>query len=191
MTMATRNDIFTVHLSRYLKASKAERGKILDNVCFVTGMNRKAAVRKFRRLQCRSSTWTETRGRPLYYTPDVTVALKDVEASSELCGELVHPIIAEYVAALKRDGLWKHPQGVTTKLLAMSEGTVKYRVDLFRKARSRRSGMSTTKPSKLKEIIPIFTAPWAGKPPGFGQVDTVVHCGASPRRKHGLYRELD
>ncbi len=180
MTMATRNDIFTVHLSRYLKASKAERGKILDNVCFVTGMNRKAAVRKFRRLQCRSSTWTETRGRPLYYTPDVTVALKDVwEASSELCGELVHPIIAEYVAALKRDGLWKHPQGVTTKLLAMSEGTVKYRVDLFRKARSRRSGMSTTKPSKLKEIIPIFTGPWAGKPPGFGQVDTVVHCGAS------------
>ena len=160
MTMATRNDIFTVHLSRYLKASKAERGKILDNVCFVTGMNRKAAVRKFRRLQCRSSTWTETRGRPLYYTPDVTVALKDVwEASSELCGELVHPIIAEYVAALKRDGLWKHPQGVTTKLLAMSEGTVKYRVDLFRKARSRRSGMSTTKPSKLKEIIPIFTGP--------------------------------
>ena len=31
----------------------------------------------------------------------------------------------------------------------------------------------------LKEIIPIATGPWHTKPPGYGQVDTVVHCGSS------------
>lgn len=180
MTMETKNDIFKEHLSQYLKASKAQQGKILDHVCFVTKMHRKAAVRKFRRLQFRSTAWEETRGRPVYYTPDVTVALKDVwEASSELCGELVHSIIPEYVETLRKDGLWTHSNEATAKLLSMSEGTVKDRVDLFMKARRRRSGMSTTKPSKLKEIIPIFTGPWQAMPPGFGQIDTVVHCGSS------------
>ena len=40
-------------------------------------------------------------------------------------------------------------------------------------------GLSATSPSHLKTIIPIFTGPWSDKPPGFGQIDTVVHCGSS------------
>ncbi len=180
MTMATNNEVFQDHLKRYLKATKADRGKILNHVCFVTSMHRKAAVRKFRRLQLHPYSGEEKRGRPLWYTPDVTVALKEVwEAASELCGELVHPIIAEYVTALQRDKLWTHPDEPTNKLLAMSEGTVKDWIDVFMKARTRRSGISSTKPSRLKEIIPIFTGPWEDLPPGFGQLDTVVHCGSS------------
>lgn len=180
MTMATKNEVFQEHLVRYLKASKHDRGKILDHVCFITRLHRKAAVRKFRQLQMHPFSGGETRGRPLYYTPDVTAALKDVwTASSELCGELVHPIIVEYVTALQRDTLWEHTNEATSKLLRMSAGTVKDRVDLFMKVRRRRSGLSATKPSKLKEIIPIFTGPWEDLPPGFGQLDTVVHCGSS------------
>ena len=38
-------------------------------------------------------------------------------------------------------------------------------------------GISATKPSKLKALIPIFIGPWKDKPPGFGQIDTVAHCG--------------
>lgn len=39
--------------------------------------------------------------------------------------------------------------------------------------------MSTTSPSALKHIIPIFKGPWGELPPGNGQLDTVAHCGAS------------
>jgi len=61
----------------------------------------------------------------------------------------------------------------------MSEATIKRRVALFMGSKQMKKGKSSTRPSQLKEIIPIFTGPWEGKPPGFGQIDTVVHCGSS------------
>jgi hypothetical protein len=38
---------------------------------------------------------------------------------------------------------------------------------------------SSTSPSILKNIIPIIVGEWNDKPPGYGQIDTVVHCGSS------------
>jgi hypothetical protein len=122
----------------------------------------------------------ETRGRPLVYTPDVTVALKKVwEAGGEVCGELLHPVTNEYVDILVRDGMWEHNSEVTQKLRSMSEGTMKQRVGRFMQARKPRKGISSTKPSHLKHIIPIFTGPWKDKPPGFGQIDTVRHSNSA------------
>ncbi len=178
MTMESKNEVFREKLKIYLKGSKVEKQKILDHVCFVTGIHRKAAVRKFKRLQLKDSRLPESRGRPAYYTNDVNLALKEIwQAASEVCGELVHPIIPEYVAALKRDGMWRHGEETTAKLLQMSEGSVKLRVSRFMTGRKPSKGISATKPSKLKELIPIFIGPWRDKPPGYGQIDTVAHCG--------------
>lgn len=114
----------------------------------------------------------------MYYTPDVTVALKEVwEAGGEVCGELLHPVVKEYVNILKRDKMWKQGDEATGKLLAMSMGTMKNRVGNFLKARGKGHGMSSTRPSQLKHIIPIFHGDWSSKLPGTGQIDTVVHCG--------------
>lgn len=48
MTMTTKNEIFSRYLSEYInkKTTKARRGEILDNVCDVVGMHRKAAIKK-------------------------------------------------------------------------------------------------------------------------------------------------
>ena len=178
MTMTTKNEIFSRYLSEYIKAKKQRKGEILKNVCETTQMHPKAAIRKFRRLQLRGMSKIEKRGRRAIYTPDSIAALKTVwEAASEICGELLHPVIPEYVDILERDKLWPHSNSATEKLLAMSETTVKRKVGGFLKARDWRKGQSTTKPSNLKEIIPIFTGPWNDLPPGHGQIDTVVHCG--------------
>jgi len=180
MTMATILEVFERYLGEYLKANKIRKTEILDSVCELTGFHRKAAVRKFSALQFRSVYDSDHRGRPVIYGPDVTAALKDVwQASSEICGELIYPVISEYVAVMKRDGQWHHRPDTTAKLLAMSEGTVKARVSKFMKARHFRHGLSSTSPSLLKNIIPIVVGEWADKPPGYGQVDTVVHCGSS------------
>jgi|SRR3989338_746037 len=180
MTMATILEVFERYLGEYLKASKPRKTEILSAVCELTGLHRKAAIRKFRILQFRFIGQSDRRGRPVTYTPDVTAALKDVwEASSEICGELIQPVIAEYVTVMQRDGQWQHRPDTTAKLLQMSEGTVKARVSTFMKARHVRHGLSATSPSLLKNIIPIVVGEWADKPPGYGQVDTVVHCGSS------------
>lgn len=180
MTMETRTNIFKEHLSVYLAAQKEQKGLILKHVCFVSGMHRKAAIRKFRALQMKTAGRPEGRGRAEYYGADVTVALKAIwKAGNEVCGELLHPVISEYVRILKRDKLWDYADDVTLKLLAMSMATVKRRVGTFLRVKRGNKGISDTKPSHLKQLVPIFLGPWTGKPPGFGQIDTVRHSSSA------------
>lgn len=182
MNMATKNNIFQERLTEWLKASgdKKKRGEIIRHICFTTKMHPKSVARRFKKEQLTPATNAKRRGRPVRYLPDTTAALKDVwEASNELCGELLHPMISEYISVLQRDSLWKHGDVATGTLRAMSMRTVRRRVETFLQVRGAGKGISATKPSALKHIIPIFKGPWKDKPPGNGQVDTVVHCGNS------------
>jgi hypothetical protein len=180
--METKNDIFKAQLSAYLQSNKKQKGEILKSVCVITGLHRKAAIRKFRDLQ-EHDPWKEgakKRGPRETYGADVTVALKKVwEAGNEVCGELLHPMIGEYVEIFQRDDMWKQPQSATKKLLLMSEATVKRRVGNFLKARGKGKGFSSTRPAHIKYLVPIFTGPWTGMAPGHGQIDTVQHSSSA------------
>jgi hypothetical protein len=174
--MKTKTDIFNEYLQEYLKVGKEQKTLLLNHVCFVTKMHRKGAIRKFRALQLRDYYKQEQRGRSEYYGPDVTVALKEVwEVGNEVCGELLYPMINEYIDVLVRDKLWKHGDIATAKLRAMKLATVKRRVGDFLKVRGRRNGISATRASHIKNIIPTFSGPWKDLPPGNGQIDTVIH----------------
>lgn len=179
MTNMAKKEVFGIELSHYLNASKSEKGEILDTLERQTGMHRGSIIRRFRREQLHKHGDCRKVGRKEYYGADVTLALKEVwEASGELCGELIHSIINEYIDIFISDNTWKHGDITTAKLRAMSEATVKRRVGSFMKARSGR-GKSTTNPSAIKERIPVFCGPWRDVPPGHGQIDTVVHCGST------------
>lgn len=181
MTMATKNEICSEYVSRYLKASKEEKGVILGIVCAVTHLHRKAAIRKFRDMQMRTVLRPKKKPGPrVLYTPDVTAALKDIWITgNEVCGELLHPVVGEYIDILIRDKMWRHGPVTTAKLRRMSEGTMKRRIGGFFRIRRGSKGISATKPSALKQLIPVFHGPWEDKPPGWGQIDTVVHCGST------------
>lgn len=178
MNMATKNSIFERYLEEYLAADKTRKGVILDHVVDVTRMHRNATSRKFHALQLSDPTHAEGRGRHVYYTKDVDAALRTVwESANEPCGELTHPLIPEYVRILQRDSQWRHDDEATAKLLEMGLHTVRRRVSGFAEGHHARGGISATKPSLLKTIIPIFKGPWKDLPPGHGQLDTVAHCG--------------
>lgn len=179
MTMHTKKELFGIELDTYLTASRKEKGWILDALLRQTGMRRESIIRSFRRLQLKSAGEGKKRGRKTYYTPDVCAALKEIwEVANGCCGELLHPIIPEYVSVLKRDRMWKHNDATTGKLLAMSMATVKRKVSAWQCQRGGR-GISTTTPSAIKERVPIFQGSWLTVPVGMGQVDTVAHCGGS------------
>lgn len=179
--MSTKAEVIQAHLEKYLKASRKEKGHILDHITAVLSMRRKSIIRRLRKEQLRDRLKPKKKPGPhRKYTPDTIAALKDIwEAGNEVCGELLHPLIHEYVAILIRDKLWHHAAEATEKLRHMSLGTVKRKVNNFFKIRHGHKGISATKPSALKKLIPIFTGPWEDKPPGYGQIDTVVHCGSS------------
>ncbi len=135
MTMETKKEVFERYKKEYFKThgkqigGREKRTKIIDMIASITKMHRKSVIRVMSRLQKKDPTHQDQRGRALFYTPDVTVALKDIwEAGGEVCAELLHPIVREYVAILIRDKLWKHPDEATDKLLWMSQGTMKDRV---------------------------------------------------------------
>lgn len=180
MTMETKTAVFQEYTAQYWSGTKFSKHEILTHVCFVTGVHRKAAIRKFSRLQTDDTEQHRSRGRTPVYTSDVTVALKSVwNTASEICAELLHPAVADYVFVLTRDHQWHHPEQTTRKLLRMSEATMKRRIAGFVRENRPHHGKGTTTPSALKLTIPIFTGPWEGKPPGYGQIDTVAHCGSS------------
>jgi hypothetical protein len=177
--MATKQEILKEKLADYLAADKAGKGDILDQITAVTQMNRKAIIRRLNELQMQDGPIVDHRGRPEVYGMRVTVALKELwEVANEICAERLHGQVSELVRIFKRDKMWQHGEQTTKLLLLMSMGTMKNRIKEFPKSKGS-GGKTTTKPSGLKEIIPIRRGPWDNPEPGFGEVDTVAHCGSS------------
>lgn len=180
--MATKHEVLREQLKDWLsaKGDRKRRREITDVVCASLKMHPKSVPRAMRRVQMRDPSWVGTnRGRRPVYGPDVTAALLAVwEVGDRCCGELLRPMVEEYVAILKRDQGWKHSEEATQRLLQMSERTMKRRVTVLSRTHGGYGrGRSTTRPSSLKATIPIFKGPWKDVLPGNGQVDTVAHCG--------------
>lgn len=182
MNMATKRSIFREHLEEWLAAAgdKKQRGELVRMISRAAKVHPKSVPRSFRRVQFHHPLAKERRGRSLYFTPDVTAALKDVwEALGEPCGENLHPQIPECVELLRRDRLWAHGDLATGKLLAASQGTVKDRVRRFERSGSALRGRGTTKPGTIHALIPLRSDGWSEAPVGTCQIDTVAHCGHS------------
>lgn len=163
--------------NRYLKSSKADKGKIIDEFVEVTGYHRKAAIRRLH--QADKPKACKKRGRRRKYGPDVVRALRTAwEATDRLCSKRLHPFLPELIGILRRHGEAAIPTDIEAKLVQMSPATIDRLLKPWRRLGGRRP-FSTTKPgSLLKSAIPIRTfADWEENRPGFLEADLVPHCG--------------
>ena len=162
---------------RYLRVSKVEKGKMLDEFMHVTCLHRKAAIRLLNKIN-RTKTG-KRRGRPREYGSDVAGILKTIwEASDRLCSKRLQPFLPEMVKVLRRYGEQQINASSEERLCQMSPSTIDRLLRSYRKAGGRKS-FSTTRPgSLLKSCIPIRTfADWQENKPGFMETDLVAHCG--------------
>jgi hypothetical protein len=163
--------------------NKKEKGKILDRLESATSMPRKSLIRYLGRPAKKASQLGQRgqpvrRGRPRKYSAETDAALAFVwEAYDYPCAERLQPEIAEAVRIFRRDAMWRYGQAATNSLLAMSLGAMKLRATAMAHQRGLMRGLSTTKPSNIKQAIPIFLGDWSQQGLGYGQVDTVVHSG--------------
>lgn len=177
MTMKAIAEVFLRYKQEYWNGGRKKKGEVLDTVCETTGLHRKAAVRKFRRIFGTLPYAREKRGRPVTYGADVTAALFDVwEVGARCCAELLQPEINVYIAALVQKNEWRHDDLATGLLRGMSLGEMKRRVRTLTKKHGSR-GKGTTTPSSIKRMVKVYAGPWRTRPPGHRQFDTVVHCG--------------
>jgi hypothetical protein len=165
--------------NRYLRASKEEKGKILDEFTQVTGLHRKAAIRLLNRSSQPGTS--QRRGRPKQYSPATRGTLKVIwEASDRLCSKRLKPFLPEMVKVLRHHGEQQIDVSVERQLCRMSPSTIDRLLRPYRKVGGRR-GLTTTRPGNLlKNSIPIRTfTDWQENKAGFLEIDMVAHCGES------------
>jgi len=169
------------NLNKYLKASKKEKGKILDELADILNLSREQIIRNFRKAQLHdSASFKEGRGRKEIYNAEVNALLKKIwELSYRTSGELLEPVKEELLNSLKKDDKYNYSKEAEELVLKMSLGTIKNRIKYFKdKEGKKKKGLSGTTPSQLKKLIPVYHGDWKDKGVGYGQLDT-VWCGWS------------
>ena len=103
MSMATRDELLGALTARYVRASLADKGRIVTEFVAVTGYHRKHAARLLRgRVRVDRS---RPRPKRRLYDDAVREAVVVLwEASDRICGKRLKPLIPMLVAAMERHG---------------------------------------------------------------------------------------
>jgi len=179
ISMGARREVVSAVAERYGSAKRAEKGRILDELCATTGWHRKHAVRALRQRQTgKVVTRRERRRRYGATIKDALIALW--EASDRVCGKRLKVMIPTLLPALERHGRLKLDQADRDRVLAISAATIDRLLGDVKVAASvgkrRRAGFY----SAIRREVPIRTFnDWKGPPPGFCEVDMVAHGGTS------------
>ena len=169
---------------RYQKATRAEKGRILDEVVSVTDYHRKSAVRLLsgRRRRGRGGLV----GRPAEYGPRIAAAARVVhEAAGGIGAKRRQPFVGELAARLEEFGELKIAPETDALLRRASVATLE-RLLAADQVPLRRKSRSLTKPGTLlRNRIAVRTfRDWDDARPGFVEVDTVAHCGDTMQGFH-------
>ena len=159
---------------RYERAPRGEKGRLLDEVCEVTGYHRKAVIRLLRRAA--PTRAGRRRGRREVYAADVTAALVAIWTTAG------YPWSVRLKALLPAWLPWARRRLRLTSateqaLLRISARQIDRRLQPYkRELRTRMYGR--TKPGTLlKHHIPVQTERWNVSEPGFTEIDLVSHSG--------------
>lgn len=177
MSQRSKKEVLERIRARYLKASKAEKQIILDELTATTGYNRKYAIRVLRHP--RRSKGLKKAGRKRRYTGETIQILEQLwEMGGRLCSKRLHPFLPEWIRKLEECGEISLTHEVKAQLLSMSRATIDRRLQPAR-IKEKKRGLSTTKPGALlKRQIPVrIYTPWDEQQPGFLEIDLVAHCG--------------
>jgi hypothetical protein len=197
LSMASRAEITAKFARAYVKASKADKRRILDQVVEVTGWSRDNARRRLTAAARPPGAGRQVAKRPRRqrkpkYSYDALKVLQKVwAASGGQCGRYLAASMAVQLAALERHGELvcgrdRYSPEVRAELLAMSSATID-RYLRPAKACDQIKGKSTTKASPLlRSSVKIRKATdEVEKSPGFFEGDTVAHCGPTLKGEFG------
>ena len=183
--MSQRKAVTKAIVTRYRRAGKAEKGRILDELCATTGWHRNHA-RKALGEALKPKVVRPRKPRAPRYGAEVVAALAFCWAVlGAPTGKRLAPIMGELVPRLRRFRELDITDATETALLAMSPATMDRRLAGDR-AKMALRGRSHTKPgSLLKSQIPIRTwAQWDDAVPGFVEIDLVGHEGGNAVGDH-------
>lgn len=192
LTMRERKVVTKAMAEQYRRATKREKGRLLDQLVEATGYNRHYAAWLLKRYGKRvvfepgvvleASAQSRCRpGRKRHYSDESVEALKKIwEMLDYISGKRLAPALHEVVPRLVACRELRITKSVQKQLLAMSAATID-RLLKPERAKHALKGRATTKPgTMLKHQIPIRTfSDWDDAVPGFFEMDLVGHDGGN------------
>lgn len=162
---------------KYRRSTVKKRSVLLDELCDLTGMNRKYLIRKLNKKKTKP---TKKRGAKPTYAPEIYLPIiKPIWlAADQICGKRLKVVLIDWLSFYEEEfgALDAH---IKQKVTQISSATLDRLLKSI-KVNYRGRGISGTKPgSILKNQIPIKTNQWEETKPGFMEADTVAHCGTS------------
>jgi hypothetical protein len=163
---------------RYTRASRPDKGRLLDEMVAVTGYHRKAVLRLLGGRR-RAPPVGRRPGHPRVYSPDVATAARLVwEAAGQIGTKRLQPFVPELVARLRACGELALEPATEQRLGQASAATLERLLAPARRTVPPRGRALTRAGTWLKQQIPIRTfAEWTDAQPGFLAVDLVGHGG--------------
>lgn len=163
--------------TRYHKASKEERSRILDEFCKVCGYNRKYAIRRLSAPEPEKTTPTKRRRAFQYSERSMDVLAALWRFTGHLCSARLKKALIIWIPKV-RERLNITPE-IERELFTISARQIENRLKA-KKHQLKKSIYARTRPGALlKSMIPIRTSNWDIRLPGFVEMDTVAHCGNS------------
>src|SRR5699024_859182 len=182
--MAARRHVTNKLRTAYQKASKIDRGKILDKVVTTTGMGRSTARRMLTGPPLPNPTEQIDRRklRPKTYSDHSRALLEHVWALMGFpCGKYLKVMLPIWLPLLEKAGDLNHvstTQESVAELQTMSAATIDRYLTPARRS-MQLQGISTTTPSPLLRNSIGLSKAGDSPPtiPGTIEADTVAHCG--------------
>lgn len=190
LSMPARNQLLFTMISQnggYHLRPKADKTKLLNDYCKVTGQNRKAVIRKIRTGQyvktMRKEKGEEKRTRQKTYGKDVAAALIKVwNIFDRPCGQRLRPILLDEVERLRNLGEIDVSEYMIAKLKKISARSI----DAVLAPHKEKERLNKKYQKKIHPLlyqkIPVKLSHEQGR--GVGetiQIDLVEHCGLSAK----------
>lgn len=168
MSIEARREYLLAIRERYQKAKRREKSQILNEYCQVCEYDRKYAIRVLNR------PIGERQNRPgpkLKYDAEVIKHLVELwRQMDQMCSKNMKVAMPEWLPY--RKGIDERVRALLTEI---SASTIDRALKPYRHILRR--GLSATRPSLIKNRIPIELLDGEIKDPGFMEGDTVAHCG--------------
>lgn len=183
MTPMSKKELIDEVKPRYLKATKQEKGRMLNEFCLNTGYNRNYAI-QIMQADCdyhRVKREGRKRRKRKYGSDVLLVAIKIWELLEYPCGARLQPSLIPMMEAMERSKEIVVADPIKEKLKLITARTLDRRLRRERGIRKLNRSRGTTRHGTLlKSSVPIRITNWDTSEVGFMEMDTVAHNGGDP-----------
>lgn len=172
----TKNEVLVVLRNEYLKASKKDKTRIINEIIVLTGYHRKHIIRMMK-----NQDFFEADYKNKNYTRIYNEAVKESliiiwEASDRMCGKRLKASLYLYIDALERYNHLCLDATVRQLLLKISASTIDRLLSGVKNSSKRTK--KRHQPKKISKKVQVRTfADWGDPKIGYMEIDFVVHCG--------------